>query len=393
MGLTNGFEDTEVLAALQPRKGWVQPTQTEFTPTLSVDVLKCLCPTPFNDDHAVCSPYILWKMQEDAGITTDNLNAYLMRLKTAVIMNSLNLIFKNRQVIEEPKLVWSKSFRTKYTPIPNSGKTCGWQIQVAEGSYAAKVDAISLLFNFIDGHAGAINVTLSLYNDMRKPAIWTKACVAQSDDQTIVNIDDLIMRYQSKDNKGGIFYLTYDQSEIAAQGAQALNCYLNDWNSFAIVDYQPFESTTGGVLHFKRDQYYSNFTTYGMNLEISTYKDYTNTICRNASQFDRILGLQMVRKCIEEVMFSGRSNKDERVSQENLDMLYMQLEGGVPAMQNRIPMAVNVPYKTGLKNDIEREAWRMTNTFFPKEQIQSTVPPVVGHQSNWNGEVSVGKIY
>jgi hypothetical protein len=66
----------------------------------------------------------------------------------------------------------------------------------------------------------------------------------------------------------------------------------------------------------------------------------------------------------------------QRLTQEQMQLLYEDLEGKIPAFAYSVPMAVNVPYKSGLRNKIEREIWRITQTFTPDDTVITTVPPV-----------------
>lgn len=374
MAASNGFDEALVIPALTKRKGWKQPTVTTNPPfpTLTGDVITCLSGLYFNSDHSACSPVLLWNCQEDELISPANFNQYLLDLQSAVIMSALNGIFIMPQIIESPKSIFSKNFQTPLKAIPNIGNFCGWQLNVAEGDYAVKIDSIALLMS------KACNVTLYLYNDMVQAPLWTKSIsVPVAASQYVVNIDDLILHYSDDTHKTGIFYFGYYQDELAAQGATSLDVYLDLFNTYNIVAYQGFQAVSDyAAKTFVRQQYTSNYRTYGLNLEISTYNDFTNTIVRNASQFDRLLGMCMVEKCISEVMSSGRSNSGQRVSEQQLEILYRTLEGTAGFSNTSRAFDVNVPYKTGLRNKIEREMYRMTQTFLPDDKIMVTIPPV-----------------
>lgn len=377
MAISNGFDEARVIPALIARKGWVQPSSPDFPFTLSGDVVTCASGLPFNYDHGVCSPAIMWRLQENSNIGQTDFNNYLLNLLQNVVMDSLNAVFKVPQMIGSPRIIFSKNFRTSYIPVVNASRFCGWQINVAKGDYAVKIDSIALMMS------APCTVTIYVYNDVRSAPLWSQTIIVPTgNDQTIVNIDSLILSRQSDVNKGSIFYVGYYQDEIAAQGVQATDVYLSEWESFSILGYQGFEATAGynaatpALSTFVRDCYYSNYRTHGLNLEMSSYYDFTNTIVRNASQFDRLIGMMMVAKCIEESMFSQRSNMSQRLSQEQLQLLYEDLEGKIPAFAYSIPMAVNVPYKSGIRNKIERELWRITQTFSPDAEVMTTVPPV-----------------
>ncbi len=373
MAISNGFDESLVIPALTKRKGWKQPTVAiPNFPTLTGDVITCQSGLPFNLDHAACSPVLLWKCQEDNGISAEDFNQYLLDLQASVIMDALNGIFMMSQIIESPRSIFSKNFRTAYKPIPNVGDFCGWQINVAEGDYAVKIESVGLIMS------DSCTVTLYLYNDVIAEPLWTKdVTVVAGQNQEVINIDDLILHYSDDTHKTGTFFFGYYQDDLANQGVQALDVYLDSFNGFNMMGYQCFQAKSNYTdKTFVRSQYETNYRTFGLNLEISSYNDFTNTIVRLAPQFDRLLGMCMTAKCITEVMTSGRINDGQNISQQQFEMLFRTLEGSIQNPNTRNEFAVNIPYRTGLKNKIEREMWRMTQTFLPDDKIMVTIPPV-----------------
>jgi len=370
MAISNGFDETLVIPALTKRKGWEQPTLASFGPVLTGDVITNESGLAYNRDHAACSPVTLLAVQEDSGISSANFNNYLLGLQSAVIMDALNGIFMLPQMIEGPKAIFSKNFRTAFKPIPNTSDFCGWQLDVAEGDYAVKIDAVALIMS------APCTVTLYLYNDVVAAPLWTQVVtVPAAASQYVVNLDDLVLHYSDDTHKTGTFFFGYYQDEIAGQDVTALDVYLNSFNSYNMVGYQCFQATSDfAAKTFVRSMYQTNYRTFGLNLEMSSYNDFTNTIVRNASQFDRLLGMCMTAKCISEVMASTRSNGTQRISERQLEALSRTLEGN---LQNTLyEFGVNIPYRTGLKNKIEREMWRMTQTFLPDEEVGVSIPPL-----------------
>src|ERR1700691_6159900 len=90
---SNGFKIQENLDTLMGRIGWRQPTIADFTTTLSTENLHADSLRYFQDFHPMCSPYVIQLIQEDNGITPDELNAFLQSLQASVIMESLNAVF------------------------------------------------------------------------------------------------------------------------------------------------------------------------------------------------------------------------------------------------------------------------------------------------------------
>lgn len=372
MAQSNGFDEALVVPALTRRKGWRQPSVTPF-PTLTGDVITCLSGLPYNADHAACSPVLLYAAQEDSEISDGAFNDYLLGLQASVVMGALNGVFTMPQIIEGPRNMFSKSVMTDFVRIANAGNFCGWELSVAEGNYAVKVDSVALLMS------GACTVTLYLYNDLVAAPLWTKEVVVpEGASQCVVNIDDLVLHYADDTHKTGTFYLGYYQDELSGQGVTGLDVYMDRLSGYNMVGCRCFEAVANyGAKTFVRRMYAGNYRTYGINVQLSSYHDFTNLVVRNASQFDRLLGLCMTERCISEVMTSRRSDGDLRIGQGQMDMLYRTLEGTAGVHNTRDLFDVSIPYKTGLRSRIERELWRMTQTFNPDERVTVTIPPVL----------------
>lgn len=219
--------------------------------------------------------------------------------------------------------------------------------------------------------SAACTVTLYLYNDLKAAPLWTKEyTITEANNQTIFVVDDVVMSRLNDVHKGGVFFFGYYQDEIAAQDdTQGVDVYLNHWEQYNMVGYQGFEAAANFTdKTFVRDNYYGNYRTYGLNVELSTFADHTNTIIRNAYAFDKLQGLIMTQKCIELQMNSQRSNGGERMSRENYEMLYNEIEG--------LKGGEGIPYRQGLKDRILNEVKQLQRTFFDSSKITTGVPPV-----------------
>lgn len=362
--ISNGFDLDRVLPALTARKGWIQPTSSEFTIELDSSNLECLSGMPYNFDNPACSPINIWTAQEDSNISESNFNAYLTRLKKQVATDALQAVFRQDALIENPQIIFEKQFRTQLRHIPNASKFCGWQIKVADGDFAVKVDAIGLTMS------APCTVTIYVYNDLIQEPLYTKECtITQTDTQTLFFLDDLILNRLANTHKGGVFFLGYYQDEIQEQGVTATDVFLNWWNQYKIVGYQGFEAKSNYENKtFTRDQYFSNYRTYGLLLEMSTYHDFTNTVIRNAQAFDGLQGLMMASKCIELAIYSNRSNRDNRLTKENYNTMSATLHGGQSEFK-QIPSKASLPYK------IDEEIRKLQRTFMGNNNIITAIPP------------------
>jgi len=360
---TNGLDLERLLPIMTARKGWQQPTNSDFEPVLSDDVKECTSGMYYNYVHSACSPINIFNAQEDNTITDDNYNAFLLALKQQVAYESMLSVFRANNPVESSKILFEKQFRTQYRDIDNAGKFCGWQLKLPSGDFAPRIESVMLTMN------KACTVTLYAFNDLKADPIWEQEyTVSMGYNQEPFVVDDLILSRLNNDYKGGVIFFGYFQDEIEAQGAKAVDVYLNWWETFFMIGYQGFEAVSDYEnLTFVRDQYFSNYRTYGLNLEISTSRDYTNTVIRNAHAFDRLQDMIMAQKCIELQMNSLRVNGEQRMSRENYEVLYNEIEG--------LKGGEGVPYRQGLKDRIQREVARVMHTFIPEERPTQAIPP------------------
>ena len=174
--------------------------------------------------------------------------------------------------------------------------------------------------------------------------------------QTVVNIDSLVLSYLGGANKGGIFYLGYDQTALGSVQAIDEQCTYNRGRCFG---WQYFETANSTSL----SEYGLVSTTFGLNADISTFKDHTNAIVKKAALFDELIGLQMAAQAVETILYSTRSNKDERILKEGMgaQMAFMDLNGAAPITDS--------PTTVGLVKRIAREEQRVRDSFRPKSEL------------------------
>jgi len=361
---TNGLNMELILPILTGRRGWRQPTDATFDVTLSTAAKECKSGRYYNLEHAACSPVRIYNNQEDAAITESNFNAFLVQLKEQVALESLMSVFTSEDLIEGAKILYEKQIRSDYQPINNAGKFCGWQVRVAGGEIATRIDSFQFLFD------APCTVTMYVFSDIVVAPIWEQEfTITAGYSQQVENVTNLILSRLNDQYKGSMLYVGYFQDEIEVQGVKALNVFLNFWERFNCVGYQGFEAVSDyDNLTFQRNTFFSNYRTYGVNLEMSSYRDHTNNVCRSPNIFDELQGLVMQQKCISLAMNSPRTNGDNRESRERYEMMYNEIEG--------LKGGEGIPYRRGLKDRIITEVKKITETFNECPEPMYLIPPV-----------------
>lgn len=363
--ISNGFDLTRVFSSFLGRIGWVQPTMSG-SPVINGSNLASSSGRYFNDDsaHALCTINNIKETQEDSDINDTDFNALLARLDKAVISRCIGAIFNRPQKIENG-LVYERRSNVRSIVIPNGGNFCGYRISVAAGDFSCMINTVSLYFN------AAKTFNLYLFNDLKSAPVKTQSVTTVAGDQTIVQID-WKLDYIGFANKGGLFYIGYFQDDLG-NDCQAIDEQLNLWDKTRVFGAYPFQAPKVGELDFVRLNPSIVFRTYGLNLEVSSFYDFTQTIVQNANMFDEVRCLAMAVVVINKIRNTTRTNTDQRQIVEDSKQLQFDTDLAFPTK--------DIPLMAGLRQQINRELKRINDNFFPAPEARSV--PVNGSVKTW----------
>lgn len=351
MAITNGYNDTVVLAALR-RIGWKNPTTGGYD---IVDTANQMSASGryYNDNsfHTSLTVENIYDAQEDEELDDTGFNDYLRNsMRDPVILSMLNQVFDAPQFIKSG-LVYEKYENSAIQLIGNASKFVGVRFKLSDiGEYSIKLNNAILYFN------AAATFKVYLYNEfLGKVKDWTVTVEANKQKTLSLDYD---IQHISSTNKGGIWFLGYFQNDV--DGAQAID-YSPIAQSFCSFNAQSVECDVTGSEQINMVDYSSNYNTYGFNVEVSEYKDLTNKIVQNAHLFDELQGLMMAAKVIELVTNSTRSNIKTRIGRENMNFLLTQLKG----IRNE------AGYVAGIDDKIKKSVKQVKEAFNykPKAQI------------------------
>jgi hypothetical protein len=200
-----------------------------------------------------------------------------------------------------------------------------------------------------------------------------------ANNQTRIQLDWLMNYVDSSDNGGntsgnigGVWYLAYNQNEVAASNpnCQAIDEQLNVWTRGKVMGAFPFQAAQDGTFTYNRTNLSVNFRSYGINIEYSCYRDYTQVAIQNAQMFDEARGLMMAVNQCEAILNSTRANGETRQLNVNLDGLKLDIDLALPTKEH--------PYSTGLKGRLAKEMKMLTEAFTPKAVATSV--PITGNR-------------
>lgn len=350
---TNGYNYTKVMNALFSRIGWRQPT-IAGAPVMNANNLSSRSGRYFGDFHVLNSPNLVKKLIEDPLATDDMINAYLEGLQKAAILRSLNGVFNDRELLET-RTDFDRYREQNDRPINHVGTLfVGRRIRPARAmDISVQVDSVALYFE------SDITFPLYLFQEGKKAPIWNMDVTAIGGEKTLVVLPDVILSYLGSNNIGGAYFIGYFQSDLGAVramdetriGYNIANCYsLEAIESKKVV----------GETNFDRVIIAGSPWTHGLNVEFSSFRDWTNGIVKKANLFDELIGLSLTVHIVELAVQNVRSNSEERDLKLQLQQLglWQQLEGVAPGVPDG-------PKIVGLRDQIARELTRVKQSFYP----------------------------
>jgi len=350
------YRRDEVIAALFGRVGFRQPIQPGYD-ILNAENTTSKSKRYFDGFHAMVTvPNIKEACNGDATISNDQFNEYLKQLQIDCILSVLDGIFDQPEVIEQRM----EFDRCDQRPVlmPNVGRFVGREINVAKDpKKAVSINAITLFFN------GATTFNVYLFDNVKKAPVKTLEVTTEADNQVIVSPEDWLLTYTSNTSKSGLYFLGYFQDDLG--DVQAYDEQPYNWNCGNCYGVRQIEANVvPSEVDFIRYNPFITTRTQGLNIEFSSLVDFTEMIIRSPQAFDKAIGLQMAAMVVERVIHSQRSNLTQRISEHGAEKLYNDLNQDMATQE--------MPYSSGLKNQLRRELKRLHDNFFPKAKAVST---------------------
>ena len=357
---TNGFRYGSVINALMGRIGFRPHTETELVGLVDSTNQLARSYRYYDDFHAIVKAGKLKAVQPDKSISDVNFNSYLQALQRSAVMRCLNAVFSEKEYIEQ-RLLCDYEEHTTEQLIPNESKFVGYQIEVADRfDIAVQINGANLLFDTdING------LTLYLFKAGKKTPVWQTLVDVVAYEDTLVIFSDLVLNYVGAVTRGETFYFGYFQDDLGSAKAIRRN---EDWedctNAFAYESISAAKKV--GVTDFDRTQISCTDICYGLRLEVSSFRDWTQLIVKKAPLFDEAIGLTMAAMVIEQIIYSLRGNGTERLLKGGITeaSLIQDLTGVAPVSDGPPPVM-------GLKARLDRELKRVKESFIKSPRAQT----------------------
>lgn len=355
---TNGFNLAQVMSALFGRIGWVQPDAAD-SPVINSTNLLSKSGRKFNDGsfHAVVTVRNIKSNMEEAKASDNHLNTYLETLQRAAIMKSLANVFNRPEYLSQGLLYNTFSFNREL--VTSGNDFVGIEIYLPPATdKAVQIDNVSILLD------SDKTFNLYLYNSHKKLPVWVGEVSVVANEQTVVNLSDIVLTHMGGANHGGVFYFGYYQSDLGAAKAYNHSYKQEDHEHFFRWRFMESDKAASEYDFDRTNIRYSN-NSYGLNVHLSAFVDHSWQVAQKAALFDNVVGLQLSHQVLEMVVYAKRSNSDNR---DLKDMLPSAL---LMADVRGISQISNVPKIQSLREMIELEEARLRDSFYGKPKPMS----------------------
>ena len=258
----------------------------------------------FGDSSELVTIKNIKDCQEDSDISDVNFNTLLTNMQKSVILDVCNKVIAGQSdfIYTSNLYPYEKSFKNTINP---SSKFVGFEITPRQDCYVSSIPFVELCFDSIK------TFNLYLYNSNKpKTPVQTKPVTTVAGESTIVILDWILADDTSY--KGGTFYLGYFEDDL--DGAKAYKRDHEESIFQVSTHYYSVEPCTldysGTTIDVTTRVYKSD--TFGLNIGMNVYTDYTELILSNRNLFYQAIQLQMHEKILSLIKHSTRSNFTER---------------------------------------------------------------------------------
>jgi len=282
-------------------------------------------------------------LMEDDGISDGDFNTYLTEIINEAASNVLNQIFSEKPNLLRNELLYKEEYDFQH-PLTLETAFVGVEISVIN-----KKELSNIINNIILSFNGIGTISLKLFQSGKKTAIQTKeVAVTDGETNSIVN---WVLDYTS--GVGGKYYLGYLTSALSISPYDREYKMASIPTSFGHFNVRPIKVVDwdSATLFDVNDIEYTS-EIWGINLDMSTYWDYTDLVNKNKTLFAKAIQIQSAVEILKVIAASTRSSETERIikSRANLEL-------------NGNKYNKTIPESVGIMNDLNGEIKRLRNIF------------------------------
>lgn len=307
--------------------------------SLSLDNKKSNSGLYFQDISPLIDVEIIKNIQNDKTLSDEDIDDLLVTMRQQAVLQAVNKVFEGKHdfVLSVNLYPQEKSFKNT---VPKYNKFVGFKITPVLKDHTIKIPWVELSFD------GTCTFNLYLFNsNMPNTPIEYKEVTTVAGQSTIVALDWIIA--DDSAYKGGLFYLGYYDSVLGSVSA-----YKKDKASSNVGVYSPyFDIETmrmnGDISDTTIDVDTVDLIseTFGLNIGVSIFNDYTDLVVNNKSMFWQAIQHQMHEIVLLKIKYSNRSNSTQRLAGASVEDVDFQLLGNpdlkIDGVQTKLANEIN----------------------------------------------------
>lgn len=310
------FNKSKVITALNGVVGWKQPLGSA-DPVLDAGNLASSSGYTF-DENPFVKIQSLKDCQDYPDITDDQFNTYLSSFQDTSIANIINSVFDKSDYIDRQVLYRFANNKVDVDSLPDG--FVGYEIDINnDKDLAFEISRVILEFQ------GTGDIKLLLFNSAKSTPIQSKVIsIASSLQEETLNwrVDNTETFYKGKFYFG---YLTnglavtpykrdYENSNVKSNitGIGINNIQVSGHDAETLFDLTTIDGAS---------------ESWGLNPDITVFDDYTDLIVQNKPLFAKAIQVQGQIEAINTYISSVRSNRNERLSDANINKMVIEING------------------------------------------------------------------
>lgn len=284
----------------------------------------------FNVGYPLVSIKNMHETQENENITNNQFNTYLQDLQKDALVKLCRKIIndKTKHIIDAVLFPNRQSFENKYT-VPTG--FVGMKIEPScNEDILIKITALTASFD------GGFALPIYLYNSETGTAIQTQSITCADKEAVRQKVNWSISLNQNR--SGGNYYIGYFSSD--ASGYQPYKRDYDNANTehnYFNAEYAVWDETANRI-SVSSDTAIEE--PYGLNIEYTVYKDFTNKLIQNKYMLVEALRLQFAELMVDQILNSTRSSIDERILKEARNIANYNLDGSPSSIRVRLEKEV-----------------------------------------------------
>lgn len=309
------FNVSEIRTNLFGVVGFRQPYDPDYD-VLSASLLVSSSGNVFEQYSSYVNVQNIKDTQPYAAISDVNFNAWLTNAIKDSITKGLQKCFTKNDLLENA-LLYQYSTR-KTSEIENETAFVGYEINVSK-----RKDITAFINSIFTEFSGTGDVKLLLFNDNKVTTIDTEtiSVTDKSAKQTVVNWE---LPYANSVT-GGKYYIGYLTDSLVPKALNRDYELANLRHTYNCLSIQPMKIANWNSEElFDIDKVEYTDETWGLNFDISTFKDYTSLILNNKNMFCDVIGYQFAADMLGMMWSSNRTNGTERMQKANI---LLELQG------------------------------------------------------------------